>query len=113
MSTENMSRADPGWPEFAPTWAEFASFDPAAGTVTFERAWTLPGTFREMDPLVIVKIEQVYWRGSGDKFYADPVRVTAGPDALWTDHRAEHVAATLREIADALAPEVKHAEVTA
>jgi len=114
MSTpEMLSRESPDWPEFAPAWAESASFDPAAGIVTFARSWTMPGIFREMEPLVIVKIEQVYWRGSGDKFYADPARVAAGPDALWADHRTEHVAATLREIADALAPEVSNAEVTA
>jgi len=113
MSTENVSRADPDWPEFAPAWAEFASFEPAAGTVTFTRGWNIPGMYRGMEPLTVVTVQQVFARGTNNEFVAEPARVIAGPDALWTDHRAEHVAATLREIADALAPEVSDAEVTA
>jgi hypothetical protein len=109
---ESMSRDDPEWPEFAPAWAERAFFEPAAGMVTFARAWTMPGAFREMESLNIVTVQQVFARGDNNAFVPEPVRVVAGADALWTDHRAEHVAATLREIADALVPGVK-AEVTA
>lgn len=99
-----ISRESADWPEFAPGWADYASIEPAEGTVTFGRDWSIPGAYRDVEPLVVVRVEQEF-TGTAGALASGAPRVAAGPGTLWTDHRAERVAATLRAIADALAPQ--------
>ncbi len=107
MSTKTLTRGGPGWPASAPDWAESATVHARglAREFTFARAWEMPGVFRDMEPLVVVRVEQVCTTGPGkrERGCAAPY-VVAGPEVLWADYRGPEVAATLRQIADALDP---------
>lgn len=96
--------ADTNWPSFAPSWARRASIEPD-GEVTFERAWEIPGQYRDMTPLPIVRVDQ-RWAADERAEYApvESPRVVASSADLWSDHRARLIAATLRDIANALDP---------
>lgn len=111
MSRPNISaarsttRAAADWPPFAPAWAERASIHGDA--VTFERKWAIPAVVREVDPMPMLRIEQTWTTGEGARPAApeSAPRIVAGPGEVWVDWRAEEVASTLRQIADALDPQ--------
>ena len=93
------------WPEFAPPWAACAVLDAGDETVTFERQWSIPSTYRGTEPLVVVSVEQIFtYNAKSQSFVESEPRVTSGPCALWAEYRREEIASTLRDIANALAP---------
>ncbi|HTL42448.1 MAG TPA: hypothetical protein VL294_13335 [Pseudolysinimonas sp.] len=103
LTTRTVTRESDDWPTYAPSWAMLATIEHARerSVVTFERCWTMPGQYRDMEPLPVVRVVQEW---DAAKPAPEPPRVAAGPGDLWVDWRAEDVARALREIADALDP---------
>lgn len=96
------------WPEFAPEWAGCAWIEPdqreptASPCYVFEGCWSIPSSYREGDPFAVLTIRQRFTptaHASGEPW------IVVGPDGLWADYRPQQVAALLRSIADALAPQ--------
>lgn len=104
-TTRGIDRDSENWPQFAPSWAEHAIIDGwPGGGVTFERAWTVPSVYRDADPLAVVRVAQEWATGERGTYVPGSPRVMVGRDEVWSDERAAEVAATLREIAEALDP---------
>jgi hypothetical protein len=100
-NSRTITRDAADWPIYAPGWADTATIDryPETSVVTFERAWTLPGMFRDVEPLVVVRVEQVWDAARAEP---EPPRVVAGRGDLWADARGDEVASTLADILAAL-----------
>jgi len=107
MSETTIERGSNDWPRFAPVWAESANHDSDNRTMTFERGWSIPGTFRGMEPLIVVRVLQDFTYDEANEVVSctEPW-VSTDPDGLWADRRRDEITATLRAIADALAPVV-------
>lgn len=99
--------SDRDWPDYAPAWAQDARFDAWPGhTVLFERLWMIPSQFRDAADFAVLKVQQTFEAVDGGAPQPESApRVVVGDGEVWVDWRANEVATTLRQIANALDPQ--------